>query len=135
MAAYGLDIGQITAWTYPQLRLLDRQRRLRERQERRWQLMLAAGTLPPESFDSLWEGLGGAPLKRTAAASAPAEPQARAEFGKQSHAVDADGNVVAPPGTPLLSDIALGKARPPTLIPIKVVGEEDRKAGTTENNG
>lgn len=116
MAAYGLDISQILGWTFPQLLLLNRRRKQRERNERRFQLMLVAGTLPPAMFDQLWQGLGGKPIDLDAVPeSAPAEAATPTQAGRQSHEVDAKGNVVAR-GAPLLSDIAQGKAAPPFVL-------------------
>jgi hypothetical protein len=114
MAAYGLDISEVMAWTYPQLRLMRKARDQRANDERRWNLFLASGTLAPEMFDQLWQVLGGDKLnlKSPDAATAPQSYKA----GEMT--VDDEGNVVAPPGTPLLSDIATGKAMAPPLIPI-----------------
>lgn len=117
MAVYGLDIVQIMEWTYPQLRLLAKQRRYRIRDERRWSLMLVSGTLNPEMWDELWYTLGGVKLGLK---SPEASEVATYQPVKGQHGVDEDGNVVAP-GAPLLSDIALGKAVAPPLIPIKKI--------------
>lgn len=118
MSAYGLDISQILGWTFPQLLLLNRRRKQRERHERRFQLMLAAGSLSPQMFDQLWQGLGGEPIDLDAVPSAvPAEAAAPTRIGQQSHSVDAKGNILAS-AAPLLSDIALGKAASPPLIRI-----------------
>ena len=122
MATYGLDIIQVIRWTYPQLRLLARHQRNRIREDRRWQLMLATGTLSPEMWDELWYSLGGNKLglkspDMPAGAAGTSHPT---RMGQQSHGVDEEGNVLAP-GAPLLSDIALGKAVAPHLIPIRVI--------------
>lgn len=131
MAAYGLDISQILEWTFPQLLLTNRRRKQRERHERRFSLMLMAGSLPPEMFDQLWQGLGGAPIdldavKEAAPASAAAPAAQPTVIGKQAHAVDRKGNVMAS-GAPLLSDIALGKAVAPPLIPITKIDKSEEK--------
>ncbi len=118
MSTYGLDISQILGWTFPQLLLLNRRRKQRERHERRFQLMLAAGSLSSQMFDQLWQGLGGEPIDLDAVSSAvPVEAAAPTHIGQQSHSVDAKGNVLAS-AAPLLSDIALGKASAPPLIRI-----------------
>jgi len=113
MAAYSLNIDQVMGWTYPQLRMMRQRRHTRVQDERRWELLLATGTLPPELFDGLWQSLGGEKL----GLKNPDSPT-NTESMSGAHSVDAEGNVVAPPGTPLLSDIALGKAAAPPLIPI-----------------
>lgn len=126
MAAYGLDISQILGWTFPQLLLFNRRRKQRERHERRFQLMLVSGTLPPKTFDGLWQSLGGVPIDLDAVASATPDPAPTpTASGRQAHGVDAKGNVLAP-GAPLLSDIALGKVPAPLVLgrpfPITTVG-------------
>lgn len=128
MSAYGLDIPQILGWTFPQLLLLNRRRKERERNERRFQLMLAAGSLAPKMFDSLWQGLGGEPidLKAVETPENPTPATVSNKVGQQSHGVDTQGNIVAPTA-PLLSDIALGKAAAPTLIPITKVEKDKNK--------
>ena len=123
MSAYGLDITQIMGWTFPQLLLLNRQRKQRERQERRFQLMLVSGTLPPPMFNQLWQSLGGEPIDLDAVTPPETPAPVSASGDRQAHGVDAKGNVVAP-GAPLLSDIALGKAAAPPLIPITTVGKK-----------
>ncbi len=118
MSAYGLDISQILGWTFPQLLLLNRRRKQRERHERRFQLMLAAGSLSPQMFDGLWQSLGGEPVDLDAVEStAPVEAATPTSIGRQAHTVDSKGNVLAR-GAPLLSDIALGKTAAPPLIQI-----------------
>ena len=107
------------SWTYPQLRLMGQHRRYRVRDNRRWELMLATGTLNPEMWDELWHSLGGEKLGLKSPEESPVAPTGGGP-GQRSHGVDAKGNVVAP-GAPLLSDIALGKASAPPLIPIKVI--------------
>lgn len=129
MSNYGLDISQITKWTYPQLRLLDKHRRGRERESRRWQLMVASGTLAPEMLDQLWQSVGGEALNLESQPTTTM-PSASGKIGQQSHGVDRSGNVVAP-AAPLLSDIALGKSVAPRLIPIKVVDKNPQE----EKNG
>jgi hypothetical protein len=119
MAAYGRDIGEVMGWTFPQLRLLNKHHRARDREARRFQLWLASGTLAPEMLDQLWQGLGGEPLDLK---SAPAARPAAATT-ESGHDVDSEGNVLA--DGPLLSDIALGKAHAPALIPITVIKKEN----------
>ena len=123
MSTYGLDIVQVMEWTYPQLRLLSKQRRGRLRDDRRWELMLMTGTLSPEMWDELWYTLGGVKL----GLKSPEAPDATAyQPAKGQHGVDEDGNVVAP-GAALLSDIALGKAAAPPLIPIQMIDKGGNK--------
>lgn len=118
MSTYGMDISQILCWTFPQLLLLNRRRKQRERHGHRFQLMLAAGTLSPEMFDQLWQSLGGEPIDLDEVASTPNQVvPTTTVIGRQTHPVDSKGNVLAR-GTPLLSDIALGKSAAPPLIPI-----------------
>lgn len=126
MATYGLDIGQVMGWTFPQLRLLARHERNRVREDRRWQLMLASGTLAPEMWDELWHTLGG---KKLGLKSSDSPAYMEHQPARGSHGVDEAGNVVAP-GAPLLSDIALGKAHAPPLIPIRVIDKHKK-----ENDG
>lgn len=115
MAAYGRDIPQIMRWTYPQLRMMRRYRESRVKDERRWELILSSGTLMPEMFDSIWQQLGGAKI----GLKNPEPPTTGDNTGVgQSGGVDEEGNVVAPAGTPLLSDIALGRSVAPPLIPV-----------------
>ena len=109
MAAYGLDIRQVMQWSYPQLRLISTRYDARIKEERRWQLVLAAGSLGQEAFDSLWEQLGGDPIPRSAAPSAGRGGQK----GQQSLPVDAQGNVIAPTGALALWE--LDPARASTL--------------------
>lgn len=126
MAAYNRDISQVVAWTMPQLRLLARYRDMRERNERRWQLALASGMLSQEAAETLWAQLeesdaeggpyGGVVPGGTTSSSGAA--------GHLSHAVDSHGNVRAP-SAPLLSDIALGKAVAPQLIPITIIDKKN----------
>ena len=124
MHAYGLDIPQVMTWTYPQLKLMLGYQTQRVRDEQRWQLVLAAGMMPQEGFDSLWDALGGSPVTHTSGGSS--STSSSGQIGKQSHGVDAHGNVVAR-GAPLLSDIALGKAVTPHLIPIRVIDKSEAK--------
>ena len=132
MASYGLDISQVLGWTFPQLLLLNRRRAQRERQGLRFQLMLAAGTLPLAAVNHLWQGLGGEPIDVVAveAGTAPAS-SSPGKIGQQSHGVDSKGNVVAE-HAPLLSDIALGKAQAPWLIPIHKI---DKSKENQESDG
>lgn len=130
MSTYGLGIGQIMAWTFPQLRLLNRLQRQRERIERRWQLMLASGSLSPEMLDSLWQSLGGEPLNIEQSPPPAAESIVSSTAGG-THGVDRQGNVLAP-GAPLLSDIAEGKATAPALIPITVIRKRAEKEQGTD---
>lgn len=132
MASYGLDISQVLGWTFPQLLLLNRRRKQRERQGLRFQLMLAAGTLPLAAVNHLWQGLGGEPIDVAAveAGTAPASSTPD-KIGQQSHGVDSQGNVVAR-HAPLLSDIALGKAQAHWLIPIHKI---DKSKENQESDG
>lgn len=118
MAVYGLNMNQVMKWTYPQLRLTTKHRRQRIRHDQRWELMLASGTLNPEMWDELWHTLGGVKLGLKSPETGDASSVYQPTNGQ--HAVDKDGNVVAP-GASLLSDIALGKAAAPPLIPIQVI--------------
>lgn len=131
MATYGLDISQILGWTFPQLLLLNRRRKQRERNERRFQLMLTAGTMPPRMFDQLWQSLGGEAIDLESIESTEPVESAAAptKIGRQSHNVDSKGNVIARVA-PLLSDIALGKATAPPLIPVTII--EARKSEENE---
>lgn len=121
MHAYGLNLDEVLAWTYPQLRLMRQYRDQRERDEKRWELMLATGTLAPEMLDTLWQSIGGEPLNIE---SKPV-PVPATQYKAGSLDVDENGNVVAPPGAPLLSDIAQGKATAPSMIPITVAKRTD----------
>ncbi len=112
MSAYGLNVDEVLDWTLPQIRLLSEQRSLRVMDERRWELMLSTGTLPPEMWDQLWWTVGGEKLGLTSPEPAAESTVPSGKIGQQNHSVDAEGNVLAP-GAPLLSDIALGRARPP----------------------
>ncbi len=118
MTAYGLNIIQVMEWTYPQLRLTTKHRHQRVRNDHRWELMLASGTLNPEMWDELWYALGG--VKLGLKSPETDDPAMIYQPAKGQHTVDKDGNVVAP-AAPLLSDIALGKAAAPPLIPIRVI--------------
>mgnify|MGYP001590614074 CR=1 FL=1 len=122
MTAYGLDISEVMGWTYPQLRLLKRYRDQRINDERRWALFLASGTLAPEMFDQLWQALGGEKLDLKS-------QQPASSRGLNPGDVDDEGNVIAPPGTPLLSDIASGKVPAPSLIPIMGLKTPQEKHG------
>jgi hypothetical protein len=125
MVAYGQDIPQIMVWTMPQLRLLARYRDIRERNERRWQLALASGTMSEEAAETLWEQLSddeGGEYSGVVSSDATGGTGS----GHRSRPVDAKGNVVAR-GAPLLSDIALGKAVAPDLIPITFIDKSKQK--------
>ncbi len=127
MTAYGRDIPQVMAWTMPQLRLLARYRNIRERDERKWQLVLAAGMMSQEASEMLWAQLeGDDDGEYTGIVSTGITSGATAGGGPRSHGVDSKGNVRAP-GAPLLSDIALGKAVAPRLIPITVIDKSKPK--------
>ena len=123
MAAYGLNINQAMAWTYPQLRLTTKHRRQRVRHDQRWELMLVSGTLNPEMWDELWYALGGVKLGLKSPETDDAATTYQPEKGQ--HGVDADGNVVAP-GASLLSDTALGTAPAPPMIPIRVIDKSEK---------
>jgi hypothetical protein len=75
-------------------------------------------------FNQLWQSLGGEPIDIDAAT--PAEVPAPVSGDRQAHGVDAKGNVVAQ-GAPLLSDIALGKASAPPLIPITTINKKENE--------
>lgn len=122
MAAYNRDIPQIMAWTMPQLRLLARYRDIRERNERKWQLVLATGSQSQEGSDALWAQLDGEEGEYSGVVGGGSSSAG----GSRSHAVDSRGNVVSP-GAPLLSDIALGKAVAPLTIPITVIDKSKSK--------
>ena len=118
MSTYGLDISQIIAWTYPQIRHMRINQLDRERSERLWELTLAAGSMNEEMFDSLYETLvgherEGKTLQPADGSSTRSQPTEVISSG--SHGVDAKGNVIAS-GAPLLSDIAEGKAMAPQLL-------------------
>lgn len=132
MHAYGLDINQAMAWTYPQLKLMLRYQGLRARDEQRWQLVLASGMMSQEGFDTFWDALGGKPIEHVSGGTSTSTASS-GKMGQQSHGVDAHGNVVAR-GAPLLSDIALGKAMPPHLIPIKVIDKSETKEDGSERS-
>ncbi len=123
MAAYGRDIREVVQWTMPQLRMMARYRDIRERGDRRWNLILSADSMSEESFESLWAQLEGDDIQVTSSGSAGGG----ATGDGKSHSVDSKGNVIAR-GAPLLSDIALGKAVAPPMIPIMQIDkskEED----------
>ena len=114
MSEYGLDISQVLAWTYPQIRLMRINQIEREKAERMWELVLAAGSMNEELFNDLYEGLTGKERSGKMLQSAEQQPKAEMISGS-AHGVDADGNVVAH-GAPLLSNIALGTERAPNLL-------------------
>ncbi len=122
MTAYGRDIPDIVAWTMPQLRMLSRYRDIRERNERKWQLSLAIGAQSEEGAESLYDQLDGGDRDEEGEYTVIAQGGASGSSGGsgKGHRVDSKGNVVAR-GASLLSDIALGKARAPQLIPVRVI--------------
>ncbi len=121
MSAYGRDIPQVMAWTMPQIRLLAHYRAIRERMERKWQLVLASGMMSQEASEMLWAQLeGNEDGEYTGIVSVGTAGTGGSGSTQRSHGVDAKGNVRAP-GAPLLSDIAQGKAQAPRLIPITVI--------------
>jgi hypothetical protein len=126
MVAYGLNISQVMAWSMPQLRLLARYRDMRERNDRRWQLALASGTMAEEAAETLWAQLAGDDVQM---ASSGGSTQSTSS-SRQSHMVDSKGNVIAR-GAPLLSDIALGKVPAPLVLgrpfPITTVGRNKQE--------
>lgn len=122
MAAYSRDIPQVMAWTMPQLRLLARYRDMRERNERRWQLAMASGMLSQEAAETLWAQLD-EPDAEGGPYSGVMPSTSSGAAGHLSHAVDSHGNVRAP-SAPLLSDIALGKAMAPQMIPITIINKK-----------
>ena len=127
MTAYGRDIPHIMAWTMPQLRLLARYRGIRERNERKWQLMLASGMMSEEASEELWaqleedEGEDGGEYTVVAQGGST---RSSGGSGHRSHGVDSHGNVIAR-SAPLLSDIAMGKSRAPQLIPVRVIDKKE----------
>ncbi len=129
MTAYGRDIPHVMAWTLPQLRLLARYRSIRERDERKWQLMLASGMMSPEVSEELWaqldDGDEADPGKYTVIAQGGSTDSASGN-GQRGHGVDSHGNVIAQ-NAPLLSDIAMGKARAPQLIPVRVIDKGEKE--------
>ncbi len=132
MTAYGRDIPHVMAWTMPQLRLLARYRDIRERDERKWQLMLASGTMSEEASSELWSQLEGDDDnegKYTVVAQGGTTSSSAGGGSQRGHSVDSHGNVMSK-GAPLLSDIATGKARAPQLIPIRVIDKSNK-----ENDG
>ncbi len=129
MAAYGQSIPQVMAWTLPQFKLMARYRDIRERSERKWQLVLSAGMMSEEAVETLWAQLEGDEIEFLPSGGSGSTTSSTAGIGKQSHAIDSKGNVIAR-GAPLLSDIALGKSRAPRLIPINVIDHaQDAKDG------
>lgn len=128
MTAYGRDIHEIVAWTMPQLRMLSRYRDIRERNERRWQLSMAIGAQSQEGAESLYDQLDGGANDEEGEYTVVAQGGTSGSSGGsgKGHRVDSKGNVTAP-AAPLLSDIALGKARAPQLIPIRVIDKSAPK--------
>ncbi len=131
MTAYGRDIPEVVAWTMPQLRMLAKYRDIRERNERKWQLMLASGMMSEEASSELWAQLEGDDDDNegeyTVVAQGGTTTSSRSGGGSQrGHGVDSHGNVLAK-GAPLLSDIAMGKAHAPQLIPIRVINKSEKE--------
>ncbi len=125
MSEYGLDITQVLAWTYPQIRLMRLSQIEREKTDRLWELTLAAGTMNEELFNDLYEGLTGKEREGQMLKPVEQQPQSAEMISGSSHGVDADGNVVAK-GAPLLSNIALGIEKAPPLLAgdMKVIKKE-----------
>ncbi len=130
MAAYSRDIRQVMSWTMPQLRLLGRYRAIRERNERRWELALASGMMSQEASETLWAQLGDDEEEGEYTGVIATGTVTSGGNSHSNHTVDSKGNVRAP-NAPLLSDIALGKATAPPLIPITSIEKSKRK----EENG
>lgn len=129
MTAYGRDIPHVMAWTMPQLRMLARYRDIRERNERKWQLMLASGMMSQEASEELWAQLENGNEADEGEYTVVAQGGTTGSAGSSStrgHGVDSHGNVIAR-GAPLLSAIAQGKARAPQLIPIRVIDKSVSK--------
>ena len=129
MTAYGRDIPHVMAWTMPQLRLLSHYRDIRERNERKWQLMLASGMMSEEASSELWAQLEGDDSDNDGEYTVVAQggySGSAGGTGSRGHGVDSHGNVMAK-GAPLLSDIAMGKARAPQLIPIRVIDKSTKE--------
>ncbi len=130
MTAYGRDIPHVMAWTMPQLRLLARYRDIRERNERKWQLMLASGMMSEEASSELWAQLEGDgddnEGEYTVVAQGGTTGSGASGGNQRGHGVDSHGNVISK-GAPLLSDIAMGKARAPQLIPIRVIDKSEKE--------
>ena len=127
MTAYGRDIPHIMAWTMPQLRLLSRYRDIRQRNERKWQLMLASGMMAQEASEELWAQLEDGHEDETGEYTVVAQGGSTSSAGGNSsrnHRVDSHGNVISR-SAPLLSDIAMGKARAPQLIPVRVINKKE----------
>ncbi len=117
MSEYGLDISQIVAWTYPQLKLVQKVRDVRQKQERMWNVMLNAGSLGEEGVDVLVESITGKerPVREHKETSSSIEAQSQT----LDHGVDSVGNVKS--SGPLLSDIALGKANIPGVLGNQII--------------
>ncbi len=130
MTAYGRDIPHVMAWTMPQLRMLARYRDIRERVERKWQLMLASGMMSEETSSALWAQLddGDEDNEGEYSVVAPGGTTSSSASGssQRGHGVDSHGNVMAR-GAPLLSDIAQGKAHAPQLIPVRVIDKSAKE--------
>ena len=130
MTAYGRDIPHVMAWTMPQIRLLARYRNIREREERKWQLMLASGMMSEEASSELWAQLEGDSADNegeyTVVAQGGTTSSSAGGSSQRGHGVDSHGNVMAK-GAPLLSEIAMGKARAPQLIPIRVIDKSEKE--------
>lgn len=129
MTAYGRDIPHVMAWTMPQLRLVARYRDIRERNERKWQLTLASGMMSQEASEELWAQLDGDDGDNEGKYTVVAQGSSTGNAGGSSqrgHRVDSHGNVISS-GAPLLSDIAVGKARAPQLIPVRVIDKSEKE--------
>ncbi len=130
MTAYGRDIPHVMAWTMPQLRLLSRYRDIRQRNERKWQLMLASGMMAQEASEELWAQLEEGEDDETGEYTVVAQGGSTSSSGgsgsggNRNHRVDSHGNVIAR-NAPLLSDIAMGKSRAPQLIPVRVIDKKE----------
>jgi hypothetical protein len=118
MSEYGLDIIQIVAWTYPQLKLLQKARDYRQKQNKLWDVIVNSGSLGEEAVDSLVEHITGkeAPPRKKREDQGTAVPVSHT----LDHGVDSEGNVKAS-GAPLLGDIALGKANIPGALGEQIV--------------
>ncbi len=120
MFAYGLDIQDIMAWTYPQLLLLQKTRNVRVKQNRLFELYIASGTLSEDGFDDLFKAISGKEPNRSNRESQPKQPARSSQEITRDHNVDKAGNVLAA-GAPLLSDIAKGKAMVPSALGSQII--------------
>jgi len=108
MSAYGQGIKEVLRWTFPQLRLIGRYQTERQKEERRWQLLMAAGQMSEEAFDEYWEALDGPPVEHTSPSGGSNPPASSGQSGQSgpSFRVDKAGNVIAPAGTPRLGEMS-----------------------------